>query len=558
MLALVLPACGGGGYGSSMGSNPTPTIALASNQNSISAGQSATLTWSSTSATSCTASGAWSGAEPTSGSMTVAPTSAGNAVFTLTCAGAGGSTAQSVTVAVTAQSNNGPFTMTSLVADTAGTSAQTVDTHLINPWGVSMAPGEPVWVANAGSQTSTLYDGSGKKQPASAPLVVAFPAGPGAVAFSPTGIVSNGTTDFVVSAAGKSGAAAFIYSGEGGMLAGWSQTVDPTNAVITYVDTGGAVYKGLALAASGGSNFLYATDFHNNKVDVFDATFQKQTPSATSFSFADSTLPSGYAPFGIQAINNGAAGATQLYVAYAKQSPPDNVRELDGAGLGLVDVFDTNGKLIQHLIPVGGKLNAPWGIALAPADFAPLSKDLLIGNLGDGTINAFNPSTGAFVAALTDSNGNALVMPGLWGIVFGNDSNNQPHNTLFFAAGSGEYSHGTYGRIDVGATPPVLNKAPAVTITAPVNSGGTGGYGGGAMSLSGTVSFSATVSDSIGITEVKFFANGKLVGTVAATPYSVQWDTTKVANGRVTLVVAATDIDGNIGTSVPDNVTVSN
>jgi uncharacterized protein (TIGR03118 family) len=447
--------------------------------------------------------------------------------------------------------------MTSLVADTAGTAAVTVDHNLINPWGLSMAPGAPVWVANAGSQTSTLYDGNGKAQPLSSPLVVNLPAGAGSVSFDPTGIVANTSSDFVVSAGGKSGTAAFIYSGEGGMLAGWSQLVAPTNAVIVFTDTGGAVYKGLAIAANAGSNFLYATDFHNNKVDVFNATFQKQTPSPTSFSFTDSTLPAGYAPFGIQALNNGAGGAPQLYVTYAKQAAPDDVRNEDGAGLGLVDVFDTSGKLLKHLIPVGGKLNAPWGIALAPSDFAPLSTDLLIGNLGDGTINAFDPTSGAFIASLSDSHGNALVMPGLWGIVFGNDSNNQPHNTLFFAAGTGEYAHGTYGRIDVGATPPALNKAPVVTITAPVSSGG-GIYGGGGTSLNGVVTFSATATDSVGIAEVKFFASGKLIGTVTAAPYEVQWDTTKVANGAVTLEAAATDIDGNIGTSAPDTVTVSN
>jgi hypothetical protein len=333
--------------------------------------------------------------------------------------------------------------------------------------------------------------------------------------------------------------------------------VDPTNAVTAYVDTGGAVYKGLAIAANAGSNFLYATDFHNNKVDVFNATFQKQTPSSTSFSFTDSTLPAGYAPFGIQAVNNGAGGATQLYVTYAKQAAPDNVRNEDGAGLGLVDVFDTNGKLLKQLIPVGGRLNAPWGIALAPADFAPLSSNLLVGNLGDGTINAIDPASGAFVASLSDSHGNALVMPGLWGIVFGNDSNNQPHNTLFFSAGTREYAHGTYGRIDVGATPPTLNKAPVVAITAPVSTG-SGGYGGGGTSISGIVAVSAKVSDSIGISEGKFFANGMLIGTVTAAPYGVQWDTTKVANGPVTLEAAATDLDGTIGTSAPDTVTVSN
>jgi uncharacterized protein (TIGR03118 family) len=552
-ITVVLSACGGGGGGGSAAAMPTVNLAL--NNSSVTLDQSAILTWSSTGATSCTASGAWSGAMATSGMQTVTPTSAGNDMYTLTCDGAAMTATLTVT-APTAQSS-GPYSLTSLVADIKGSAALTVDPNLVNPWGLSMAPGQPVWVANNGTQTSTLYDGNGKAQPVSSPLIVKLPAGAGNAPFRPTGIVANASADFVVTSGGKSAAALFIYAGTSGMLAGWAPSVDPVNAVAAYTDTGGAVYKGLAIASNAGNNFLYAADFHNNKVDVFNATYQKQTPSATSFSFTDSTLPAGYAPFGIQTVNNGAGGATQIYVAYAQQAAPDDVANTDGAGLGLVDVFDTNGKLLSHLIPVGGALNAPWGIALAPADFAPLSNDLLIANLGDGKINAFDPATGKFVAALSDSSGNALAIPGLWGIVFGNDAANQPHNTLFYAAGTDAYAHGTYGRIDVGATPPTLNEAPDVTITAPAASSG-GGYGGGGTSLSGTVAVTATVSDSVGIAKVQFFENGASIGTVTTSPYTVQWNTTKVANGSVALTATATDIDGNVGTSPTDTVTVSN
>jgi uncharacterized protein (TIGR03118 family) len=483
---------------------------------------------------------------------TLTPTTASSDVYTLTCGG----TPMSVTLTVTGPAN-GPYSLTSLVANVTGTAALTVDANLVNPWGLSMAPGDPVWVANNGTQTSTFYDGNGKAQLASGTSVVKLPAGAGNVPFGPTGIVANATADFVVKAGGNAGAALFIYAGTSGMLAGWAPTVDAINAVTAYADTGGAVYKGLAIASTGGNNFLYATDFHNNKIDVFNSTFQKQTPSATSFSFTDSTLPAGYAPFGIQAVNNGTGGATQLYVAYAQQAAPDDVDNAFGAGLGLVDVFDTNGKLLSHLIPVGGALNAPWGIALAPADFAPLSNDLLIGNFGDGKINAYNPTSGQFVAAVSDSAGNPLAIPGLWGIVFGNDSDNQPHNTLFYAAGTDDQADGSYGRIDVGSTPPTLNKAPVVTITAPPPSSG-GGYGGGGTTISGTVAVTATATDSVAITKVQFFANGTSIGTATAAPYTVQWDTTKIANGSVALTAKVTDVDGNVGTSATVTVSVSN
>jgi uncharacterized protein (TIGR03118 family) len=551
-IALVLSACGGGGGGGSAA--PMPTVNLALNNSSVTLAQSATLTWSSTGATSCTASGAWNGAMATSGTQTVTPTSAGSDAYTLECGGV--SMTATLTVTAPAAASSGPYSLTSLVADVKGSAALSVDPNLVNPWGLSMAPGQPVWVANNGTQTSTLYDGNGKAQPVSTPLIVKLPAGANDAPFDPTGIVANASADFAVSAGGKSGAAQFIYAGTSGMLAGWAPSVDPVNAVKAYADTGGADYKGLAIASNGGSNFLYAADFHNNKVDVFNATYQKQTPSATSFSFVDSTLPAGYAPFGIQALNNGTGGATQLYIAYAQQAAPENVDNTFGAGLGLVDVFDTNGKLLVHLIPVSGALNAPWGIALAPADFAPLSNDVLIANLGDGKINAYDPATGKFVAALSDSSGSALSIPGLWGIVFGNDAANQPHNTLFFAAGTDAYAHGTYGRIDVGATPPTLNAAPVVAITAPVTS--SGGYGGGGTSLQGTVAVTATATDSVGIAKVQFFANGASIGTTTAAPYTVQWNTKTVANGSVALTATATDIDGNVGTSLADTVTVSN
>jgi uncharacterized protein (TIGR03118 family) len=517
---------------------------MTASPSSIVLGHSSTLTWSSSTGTSCTASGAWSGAEQASGSQVVTPTATGSLTYTLSCAGGAysGNAQQSVTLMVTSPT---AFSTTSLVADLAGGGAAVTDAKLVNPWGIAFGPTTFAWVANNHSETSTLYDGNGKAQPAAGPLVVSFAASGSGTTFDPTGVVYNASTDFMITSGATSGAARFIFVGEGGMIAGWAPGVDVTHAITTYTDAGGAVYKGLAIANNGTGNFLYATDFHNGKVDVFNATFTRQTPSATSFAFADPTLPAGYAPFGIQALPTGTNGATQIYVSYAQQSPPSN-DNANGAGLGLVDVFDTNGNFVSHLIPTGGLLNAPWGLALAPADFGTLSNTLLVGNFGDGRINAYDPTTGTFVGTIADSGGTAFALPGLWGIAFGNDASNQPHNTLFFAAGTNNEANGAYGRIDVGATPPVLNQPPVVAVTAPTGS------------VSGTVTVTATAQDSITIAKVEFFVGGVSLGVATTSPYSVQWDTTTLANGSVTLTATATDVDSNVGTSPGVTVTVSN
>ncbi|HKT73680.1 MAG TPA: TIGR03118 family protein [Steroidobacteraceae bacterium] len=445
-LALLAVNCGGSDHNTM--NAPPPSVTISVSPSTVNTGEAATLTWSSTLAASCTASGSWSGTEATSGTQTVTPTTTGSATYTLTCAapsgsgytgGGGATTSQSTTLTVNAAST---FTVKNLVGDTAASAPATVDPNLVNPWGIVFGPG-PVWVSNNHSSTSTLYDGNGVIQP----LVVQLPAGTGGDTFDPTGIVFNSSSDFVVSSGGHSGAALFIYSGEGGSIAGWSNAVDLQHAITVYTDTGGAVYKGLAIANNGTANFLYATDFHNGKIDVFDATYTKQ--AAANFPFADSSVPAGYAPFGIQAIANGPQGTMQIYVTFAMQQGPDNVDNANGAGLGIVDVFDTSGALIKQLVAPGGALNAPWGLALAPSDFGTFSNALLVGDFGDGKIYGYDPSTGRFLGALTDSTGTPLSTPGLWGIAFGNDVQQQPHNTLYFAAGPNDEANGLYGRIDL-------------------------------------------------------------------------------------------------------------
>jgi uncharacterized protein (TIGR03118 family) len=537
-LASGLAACGGGG-GSS---NPAATAQLTVAPTTITAGQSATLTWSSNLGTGCTASGAWTGAQPATGTLDVTPTATGTVTYTLTCSGSGysGTATQSATLTVNPAS---AYTATSLVENLAGGTARTTDPLLVNPWGIAYGPTTAIWVANNHSETSTIYDGNGRPSPLVAHLVPSA----GATSFDTTGMVFNATTDFVVSNGTQSGRALFIFDGEGGMIAGWSPTVDAAHAITMYTATDGAVYKGLAIAGNNNGNFLYATDFANGKIDVLDGQFTKQASTATSFAFNDPALPAGYGPFGIQAIKNGPGGATQIYVSYAKHDTAAPDDDAPGPGLGLVNVFDTNGNLVKHLVAEGGKLNAPWGIALAPADFGTLSNALLVGNFGDGTIHGYDASNGRYLGELGDGAGTAFAVPGLWGIAFGNDAVNQPHATLFFAAGTDDEVNGRYGRIDLGSNPPALGDPPTLTLVAPQGD------------LSGTVTLTANATNLVPIASVQFFVNGTtLIGTATSDPFTVQWDTTTVANGSATLRAIATDDAGDVGSSGILTVNVAN
>ncbi|THC40120.1 TIGR03118 family protein [Massilia sp. Mn16-1_5] len=324
------------------------------------------------------------------------------------------------------------YTTSVLVADTAP--AAHVDPNLVNAWGIAFNPTGFVWVNNQGSSTSTLYDGTGVPQT----LVVAIPAGSAGPA-KPTGIVFNASTDFKVTQNGVTGASPFIFVGEAGTVSGWSPTVNRTNAV-TVVDTGGASsYKGLAIASANGANFIYATDFRNSRIDVYDANFQKVTLPGGGFT--DPNLPSGYAPFGIQAAGN------RIYVAYAQRNAA-GTEEVKGAGLGLIDAYDTSGAFVAR-IATGGALNAPWGMAIAPAAFGDFSNSLLVANFGDGKINAYNPTTGALMGTLSRADKSPIVIDGLWGIAFGNGVQQQPTTSLFYTAGPANETHGQYGKIEL-------------------------------------------------------------------------------------------------------------
>ena len=327
----------------------------------------------------------------------------------------------------------GRYEVKKLVSDQAGVAAHQ-DANLVNAWGIAFNPFGFVWVSDAETGKSTLYDGAGVPQS----LVVTIPPAAGGTIGSPTGIVFNGANTFLVSSAANS-FARFIFSTEDGVIAGWAPTVNPTNAILVRDNSAtGAQYKGLALSAGGSGQLLYATDFHNGKIDVWDSNFNPVTLPAGAF--VDSKIPAGFAPFGIQAING------NLYVTYAKQDA-DRHDDVAGKGLGYVDIFDPIGNLIDRFV-AKGPLNAPWGLALAPAGFGEFSGALLVGNFGDGRINAFDPMTGKHLGALKDEKGKTIEIEGLWGLAFGNGFNGQPVNTLFFTAGPDDEEHGLYGRID--------------------------------------------------------------------------------------------------------------
>jgi uncharacterized protein (TIGR03118 family) len=277
-----------------------------------------------------------------------------------------------------------------------------------------------------------VYDSNGVQVRAA--VAIPGPAGsklPGA----PTGAVFNPTTDFAV-APGQP--AKYIYATEDGTIAAWNTG----NAAVLKVDLSalGTVYKGLALASSGGKNYLYATNFNAGRVEVFDANF---APVALSGSFSDPNLPTNFAPFNIQNVGG------KLYVTYAK---PDAAKhdDVSGPGNGYVNIFDTSGKLLQRFVSKG-PLNSPWGVVMAPGGFGGFGGALLVGNFGDGLINAFNPATGAWLGALRDGSGKALSIDGLWSLTFGNGSKGGDSHTLYFTAGitgGGKVEdHGLFGSI---------------------------------------------------------------------------------------------------------------
>jgi len=311
------------------------------------------------------------------------------------------------------------------------------DPNLVNPWGLATTASSPFWLGNNGSGTSTLYGTTG----AAVALVVTVPTPAASTGGAVTGVIANTTTSFPV-ATGKN--ASFIFCTEDGTVSGWNSSVNATAAIVTVNNSASnSVFKGCALGGTSSAPVLYVTDFHNGVVDMFDANFKPITPAAGAFT--DSAIPAGFAPFNI--VNLGG----KLYVTYAKQDA-DKHDDVSGAGNGYVDVYDFSGNLLTHLISQGA-LNSPWGMQMAPAAFGQFGSDLLVGNFGDGTINAFDPAKGTQLGTLQDPTGHSLTILGLWALLFGNGGKGGDPTTLYFTAGiPGPYgeppeSHGLFGSI---------------------------------------------------------------------------------------------------------------
>ena len=307
------------------------------------------------------------------------------------------------------------YSQTNLVSNVAG--AKTTDPQLLNPWGIAFGPQQDFWIANNNSGTSTLYDNNGVKD---TQLVVTIPG----AAHNPNGNCSPGCpTGTVFNGNGSAfGGGIFLFDTEDGLITSWNGS---SNASTVAFDnsTSGAVYKGLALTGTS----LLAANFNSGKVDVYDQNFQLANPAGAFTNTTASAPPAGFAPHGIHIVNG------MVYVAYAMQDTAKH-DSVPGAGLGQVDVFDMNGNFVGTFVAAGGQLNAPWGVVAAPSTFGTFANAILVGNFGDGTINAFD-TTGKFLGQLTDSSNNVLVTPGLWDVVFGGGGPSGDPGTLYLTAG---------------------------------------------------------------------------------------------------------------------------
>lgn len=316
--------------------------------------------------------------------------------------------------------------------------SEQIDLQFKNGWGLASSATGPWWVSVNEDGTGAVVTGDGTVEA----LNVTMPG-------SPSGIVHSTGDGFVVTDGENSGPARFLFATEDGIIFGWNPGVGPAapnQQAYPGVDhsEGGAVYKGLAIADTLAGARLYATDFHNRRVDVFDDRFKLvNRPGA----FVDGRVPPNFAPFGIQTIGD------RVFVTYAKQDAAKH-DDVAGQGLGMIDVFDTEGQYIST-VAIRGQLNAPWGIAMAPSDgFGAASGKLLVGNFGDGTIavftatdnfHKFNPE-----GVLRDMNRKELRIDGLWGIAFGNGGQAGAPNALYFAAGPSGEAHGSFGRVTLG------------------------------------------------------------------------------------------------------------
>jgi uncharacterized protein (TIGR03118 family) len=330
-------------------------------------------------------------------------------------------TAMSFTVAFVRADS---YSLTNIQSDIPGLAAH-VDSNLVNPWGMAVPSATgPIWVSDNGTGVSTLYD---QPDGTARSLIVTIPTSArNKDGGNPTGVVFNGTTFFNVTLNGNSLPARFIFVSEDGSISGWNSTLDGTRAIIA-VDNGTnlgskrAIYKGATLGVANGHNFLYVTNFHTGRVETYDENFHQVNPHG----FVDGILPAGYAPFGIRNFNG------EIFVTYALQDSKGE-DDVAGPGNGFVNVFDTSGNFLRRLVS-NGKLNAPWGLALVEGE-------LWVGNFGDGTINNYDPTTGAFLETISKADATPLQVDGLWDLL-------PLEAGVYFTAGIADEEHGLFGLI---------------------------------------------------------------------------------------------------------------
>jgi uncharacterized protein (TIGR03118 family) len=336
------------------------------------------------------------------------------------------------------------FHQTNLISDLSTVGAQIVDKDALNPWGLAFSATSPLWVSDNNSGLATVYSITpGGLTAKNAGLVVTVPGGRASTddGSSPTGQVANSTTGFVVTTAAGSGPAAFIFDSESGQISAWNHTADPISATETSTATleyssPTAVYKGLTIATNDEGTFLYAANFHDGTVDVFNSQFQLVHLDGD---FTDPNLPPGYAPFGIQNIDG------LIFVTYALQDAAKH-DDVAGHGHGFIDVYTSNGFLIERLVSRGA-LDSPWGLAVAPQGFGPFSGDLLVGNFGDGLIHAYGLFSGQPFGPLLDEQHQPIQINGLWALKFGTASTGGT-GTLLFSAGLNDENDGLIGSIN--------------------------------------------------------------------------------------------------------------
>lgn len=409
--------------------------------------------------------------------------------------------------------------------------ADFMDTNLVNPWGFATTASSPFWVTDGGTGLSTVYSSNGTPS-ATKPTIP--PSAKGASPSTPTGIIANATGGFLVQ--GK--APSFIFVTADGTVSAWASAVSATAAQLMVDNSStNAAYYGLAISATttNATPMLYAANFNSGNIDIFDTNFK---PVVMAGAFVDPSVPAGFAPWNIQNIGG------KLYVMYAKQNAAKNFA---GGGGGYVAMFDLNGNLLKHLVS-NGPLNEPWGVAIAPATFGAFANDLLVGNFGDGTINAFDPVAGTALGTLTDENGNVVTIPGLWGLILGNGGSGGDPNAIYFAAGGATQKIGILGSIQ--AAPTITSVANAA---APQANIAPGAY----ISIFGSdlapITRNWTLSDFAGGTSLPKSLDGVGVSVDGKAAYVYY-----ISPKQIDVLVAADTTTGPVPVVVTDNGLVSN